>query len=137
MDGREGRGGEGSGRRERGGLEEKDELMEALGALDEDGVITEEVVFDDTSTGTSGSKRTMSASSSIIDGGEYKATHEGEDIATAPTPSHLDLSPDGLDNMDALLAAADEDLGDMNLEDFDDDDDDDDLGDLEAMLNTT
>ena len=119
-------------------VEEKDELMEALGALDADGVITEEVVFDDASTGTSGSKRTMSASSSIVDGGEHNASHEGEDIATAPTSSHLALSSDGLDNIDALLAAADdEDLGDMNLEDFDDDDDDDDLGDLEAMLNTT
>ena len=122
---------------------EKDELMEALGALDADGVITEEVVFDDMSTGTSGSKRTMSAASSIVDGGEGNTFPGGEEEATVrseaqltPTPSQVALSPEGLDDMDALLATADEDLGDVNLEDFDDDDDDD-LGDLEAMLNTT
>jgi len=121
---------------------EKDELMEALGALDEDVVVTEQVVFsDDASADTLGSKRIQSAASSVVDEGEFVTTNEGEESTGTSeaqmvgTRSEVTTLTDGLDDMDALLAAADEDLGDVKLEDFDVEDDED-LGDLEAMLNT-
>jgi tensin len=114
----------------------KDELMEALVALDSDGINIEQIVFDDASTG---SKRTQSAASSVGDAGDLKTTPDpGTDTSEsplAPTPSQVSSTADGLEDMDALLVAADEDLGDMFLEDFDVDDDDG-LDDLEKMLNT-
>lgn len=133
---------------------EKDSLMEALHALDEDEVETEEVVFDDSDAPKSES--TISAetpldSSNAVAKSETDAseatpnetdtpTHESDktivpkQTTPTPVPSQPSSTDDGLEDMDALLADADEDLGDMNLEDFDDDDED--LEDLEAMLNS-
>jgi hypothetical protein len=128
---------------------EKDSLMEALDALDEDETETEEVVFDDSNVPkseiTATETPTDSSALSAAETEDTKATLSEtrtpteEDNKTAskettPAPSQAS-SVDGLEDMDALLAGADEDLGDIDLEDFDDDDDDD-LDDLEAMLNS-
>jgi hypothetical protein len=123
--------------------EEKDSLMEALDALDEDETETEEVIFDD----SNGSKSEALADASAFSAAETEASKANmteshaptEDDKTAskettPAPSQASSADDDLEDMDALLAGADEDLGDINLDDFDDDDDD--LDDLEAMLNS-
>jgi C2 domain of PTEN tumour-suppressor protein len=122
---------------------EKDALMEALGALDDDGVDTEEIVFNDPTSGSDDSKRMESAASSVVDGGEANLPSGSENPGTetsgsklTPAQSQVGSSAEGLEDLDSLLAAADDNLGEMNLEDFDDDDDED-LGDLEAMLNNT
>lgn len=125
----------------------KDALMEALGALDEDVVGTEEVVFDAMEATPSSSQGRDSASSSVIDmSGDVvagtEAPNESASLKDRPdsvgSPGQPLSTDDGLDDMDALLAAADEDLGEMNLDDFEDDGDDDgDLDDLEAMLSST
>ena len=62
-------------------------------------------------------------------------TEKSNDVTTttaAPedSPAMEDLLDDE-DDMDALLASADEDFGDLDLDDFDDDDD---LEDLENLL---
>ena len=124
---------------------EKDSLMEALDALDADDVDTEEVVFDTPSSGDSASQEkpvgevTPGATTSDSTTNTSPTPQVPDDSSAAlskelmPAPSRASSSDDIAD-MDALLASADEDLADMNLDDFDDVDDD--LDDLEAMLKT-
>lgn len=119
---------------------EKDSLMEALGALDDEEVETEEVVFEDTApkASTQPTETTAESPSGAVSTSETAenkpSTAEDSNAAskdTTPAPSRASSTVDGLDDMDALLAATEDDLGDINLDDFDDDED---LGDLEAML---
>lgn len=110
---------------------EKDVLMEALGALDEEDTETEEVVFVEMNSTKTENKPAIQPIESIS---YEEATPEiaAAEVATMESTPAASRASSTLDeDMDALLAGADDDLGDINLEDFDDDDD---LGDLEAML---
>eukprot|EP00934_Nitzschia_sp_Nitz4_P001156 Nitzschia sp. Nitz4//scaffold22_size323478//302476//305917//NITZ4_000590-RA/size323478-processed-gene-0.428-mRNA-1//1//CDS//3329543186//1156//frame0 len=109
---------------------ERDSLMEALDALDEEDIGTEEVVFEDAST-----QNPSVPPSEATSGDEASEAAEGTATPQA-APSSTVTSEIDVADMDALLAAANEDFGDMNLDDLDDLDDDDDLDDLEAMLKT-
>jgi hypothetical protein len=125
---------------------EKDDLMDALNALDdgEEEVHTEEIVFDQGNPTTKPSEASTAAaapdssatSAATTDGPTSEEASNGAaepaaKLESAPVEKADGTSADDLD-MDALLASADEDLGDLNLDDFDDDDDD--LEDLESML---
>jgi hypothetical protein len=133
---------------------QKDSLMDALNALDEDEgpntqhddhPDTEEIVFD-TPAGDSTQKRsaTTEPTAASEDEGGNASTQESQpkDSSTPETANDSAVSQassggDGsqeIDDMDALLAAADEDFGDLDLDGLDDDDDD--LEDLENMLKT-
>jgi hypothetical protein len=131
---------------------QKDDLMDALNALDEgEDAGTEQIVFD---TSTKPVKSFTSPQLTVValapaDGDSSKddakpeettidATSEAEPAKNADEESTSDKqettsTDDDLDDMDALLATADEDLGDFDLDEFDDDDD---LEDLENMLKT-
>jgi len=120
---------------------EKDSLMEALGALDDEDVETEEVVFGDTSSPKTSTEAKENPPEPSADTSDKMPANdenpaEGSSKAaskeTTPVLSQASSTADGVDDMDALLAGTEEDLGDMNLDDFEDDDD---LDDLEAMLN--
>jgi hypothetical protein len=140
----------------------KDSLMEALNALDEDEVPstphkdhpdTEEIVFDTSGEGDSSNnaktafeETTASAPSNDPQGSTSSASQDSQpkesnklETAKEPTPAPSQASSDDalseIDDMDALLASADEDFGDMDLGDFDVDEDDD-LEDLENFLKT-
>ncbi len=110
---------------------EKDMLMEALGALDEDDTETEEVVFEDASATVPANKLDIHLEESTSEQDSAPETATPEEATTDATPVASRTSSTLDEDMDALLAGTDEDLGDIILEDFDDDDD---LGDLEAML---
>lgn len=119
---------------------ERDSLMEALHALDEDEIETEEVVFETPDTETSNNKLEASpfaqdtvtgAGPSEAMAGSAPASEGGSVVSDSKAAQLTASSDDDVDDMDALLAAADENMADMNLEEFDDDDD---LDDLEAML---
>jgi hypothetical protein len=98
----------------------------------------------DTPTGDSTQKRTATTESTAAseDGGGNTRTQEGQpkdsstpETANEPAVSQASSGGDDLqeiEDMDALLAAADEDFGDLDLDGLDDDDDD--LEDLENML---
>jgi tensin len=133
---------------------QKDDLMDALNALDEgEDAGTEQIVFDTISEPV---KSYTSPQPTVVgippaDGDSSKDNGKPEETTTEtmtfsetePTKSADEESTsvkpeiasidDDLDDMDALMATADEDLGDFDLDDFDDDDDDD-LEDLEKML---
>ena len=131
---------------------QKDDLMDALNALDdgEEEDHTEEIVFDQASTSSSKEATPVTpAPTSEATGTTAKTDEAGTDVAVANdsevktenTPVAVEpVSAAGTDadeeieDMDALLASADEDFGDLDLGDFDDDDDD--LEDLESMLAT-
>lgn len=126
---------------------EKDMLMEALDALDHDEAETEEVIFDhptaDNQNKVMEQKQPPPPPTSQVPDSSYvdpanAVVTTTTDNPTTPAETPTEATPVASrtsstldDDMDALLAAADEDLGDINLEDFDEDDD---LGDLEAML---
>lgn len=127
---------------------EKDMLMEALDALDHDEPETEEVVFEHPTHNKNNvleqqnqhpqQPPTSQAQASSTTADPANGTTTTLDNPTIPAETPTEATPVASrtsstleDDMDALLAAADEDLGDINLEDFDDDED---LGDLEAML---
>jgi hypothetical protein len=141
---------------------EKDDLMDALNALDEDEGAhgpheneTEEIVFDTSaSKETSEAKATSDPAFALAPAAEGDAsqdttttppptttttTQPADDSSSKPEPKELTPAPsqasseDDVEDIDAFLASADEDFGDMNLDDFDMDDD---LDDLEAMLKT-
>jgi hypothetical protein len=63
---------------------------------------------------------------------ETEPTKSADEESTSVKPEIASIDDD-LDDMDALLATADEDLGAFEIDDFDDDDD---LEDLENMLKT-
>ncbi|KAG7374429.1 C2 domain containing protein [Nitzschia inconspicua] len=132
----------------------RDSLMDALNALDEDDAAhheadTEEIVFgsvasnssepvfvEDESTPASESTGTGQASAiqtnpEILTVGT-KGESKGADASNGQTAEKS--ASDDIDDMDALLASADEDFGDLDLDGFDDDDDE--LEDLESMLKT-
>jgi hypothetical protein len=140
----------------------KDSLMEALNALDKDEVPsarhndhpdTEEIVFDTSGEGDSSNnaktafeETPASAPSSDAQGSTSNASLDSQpkesnkvETPKEPTPAPSQASSDDalseIDDMDALLASADEDFGDMDLGDFDDDVDDD-LEDLENFFKT-
>ena len=132
----------------------RDSLMDALNALDEDEGpspgAAEEIVFDtiDSSAKTASkpTKPVFNDDTDVAaadDGNQQTEKEKPEEAsATTTTPEDSALLVDDylndIDDMDALLASADEDFGDLDLADFDDDDDDDleDLEDLENMLKT-
>lgn len=133
--------------------------MDALNALDDDegpssptNTETEEIVFDTSGeAGSSDDKKDLiqeipaSVPSSEAQGvtDDFRQDSQPKDskvseTAKEPTPAPSQASSDDnaleeIDDMDALLAAADEDLGDIDLGDFDVDDD---LEDLENFLKT-
>lgn len=137
----------------------KDDLMDALNALDDDegpssptNTETEEIVFDTSGeAGSSDDKKDLiqeipaSVPSSEAQGvtDDFRQDSQPKDskvseTAKEPTSAPSQASSDDnaleeIDDMDALLAAADEDLGDIDLGDFDVDDD---LEDLENFLKT-
>ena len=127
----------------------RDSLMDALNALDEEEGpspgASEEIVFETVdSSGKAASQTTKpvfgdNTDAAIADGGNKQAEKEKPEDASATTtpPEDSALVEDYLneeDDMDALLASADDDdFGDLDLADFDDDDD---LEDLENMLKT-
>lgn len=126
---------------------ERDSLMDALNALDEEEGpsvdTTEEIVFDTVgSSASTASKPTKPIFNDYVgtviadvDKEQVeKENCEGESATTTEpiensTPVEDLLKSD--DDMDALLASADEDFGDLDLADFDDDND---LEDLENLL---
>jgi tensin len=133
---------------------QKDSLMEALNALDEDEgpntqhddhPDTEEIVFE-TPAGdsTQKSSATTEPTAAFEDEGGNTSTQESQpsdsrtpETANEPAVSQASSGGDDLEeieDMDALLSAADEDFGDLDLDGLDDDDDD--LEDLENMLKT-
>jgi len=130
----------------------RDSLMDALNALDEEegpgSGNTEEIVFN--TVGSSSEKASQSKKSAfndvtdaaIFDDAKKEITQsetqtpdesDGTKLAITPLENTTELDDllNGEDDMDALLASADEDFGDLDLADFDDDDD---LEDLENML---
>jgi hypothetical protein len=144
--------------------QEKDSLMEALMALDEDeggstleDLGTEEIVFDHDAVAPIVQPSTsqpeysdpwseIPASAPTTGGDEQQppadliAASTSDITTTNMAPANESTPPanvgDGVDaagsdDIDALLASADEDLGDIDLSAFDDDDD---LDDLENML---
>eukprot|EP00536_Pseudo-nitzschia_multiseries_P009193 jgi/Psemu1/257915/estExt_Genewise1Plus.C_2520002 len=123
---------------------QRDSLMDALNALDEEegqsADITEEIVFDSASISSKHTKPIFDDDSAvaITDVGKEQSEalqteSEGDRATIKPTEgsSAVDDLLNSEDDMDALLASADEDFGDLDLADFDDDDD---LEDLENML---
>jgi len=129
---------------------QRDSLMDALNALDEDegpsSDVVEEIVFsgDDTSDKKSAetTKPVFDTEVAIVVGNEQTKSksieEKSKDInatATAENSIQANQQEDELlqdeDDMDALLASADDDFGDLDLADFDDDDE---LEDLENML---
>lgn len=125
----------------------RDSLMDALNALDEDDVpppgFAEEIVFDtpDTSSQKEPPKPIFNemtdaaiADSGDTDNAEVTAKKSDDVPATTKSAEKSPAVEDLLDDeegIDALLASADEDFGDLDLDDFDDDDD---LEDLENLL---
>jgi len=130
---------------------ERDSLMDALNALDEEEGQgpdrAEEIVFAklDSSSKTDPPKSVFDDRTdvAIADSGKEQPveveTEKPKDAASttaATKPEDSAAEADVLDDedeIDALLASADEDFGDLDLADFDDDDD---LEDLENMLRT-
>lgn len=135
---------------------QRDSLMDALNALDEDEAAhhdadTEEIVFDQSSVAGSqssiepvfvskddGSAAISEASTSeaSMKKSERETPSAGLEDAAASKTNEAGEAPtdtDVADDMDALLATDDEDFGDLDLDGFDDDDD---LEDLESMLKT-
>lgn len=126
---------------------ERDSLMDALNALDEDEgpgpESSEEIVFNthDPSLKTDPPKPIFNDDTDavIADSGneeivQGKMEKSIDATATTPPPEDSAAVEDFLEDeegIDALLASADEDFGDLDLADFDDDDD---LEDLENML---
>ena len=131
----------------------RDSLMDALNALDEDEGpnpdVAEEIVFD---VVVSSTKKSSEATKPIFDDTDVAIVDEDKETesenieersktpeATMPQENSTqvdqqdEILQDEDDDMDALLASADddEDFGDLDLDDFDDDDD---LEDLENML---
>ena len=131
--------------------QKKDDLMDALNALDEgEDAGTEQIVFDTSTEPVMSytSPQPTVAATPPVDGDSSKddakpeettteATSMAEPVKSADEESTsvkqetASTTDDDLDDMDALLATADEDLGDFDLDDFEDDDD---LEDLENML---
>ena len=138
--------------------DKKDDLMEALMALDEDeagmgsGDLTEEIVFESGDSSAPAKTKTaeMPPSSATDSAPEVKSN---DSVDGNPTTSNVDAN-DAVDNepskdsteetakssaadeavdMDSLLNTADEDLGDLDLGDYEDDGE---LEDLENMLKT-
>lgn len=126
----------------------KDDLMEALDALEEDHDFhgTEEVVFDSVTddSATATAKLTQESQTEPVADSSDAPAAVGENSKEEDTTETPALEPvaesvksdagSGIDDMDALLASADEDFGDLDLEGFDDDDDD--IEDLENFLST-
>jgi len=126
---------------------ERDSLMDALNALDEEEGpapdSSEEIVFDthdpSLKTDSPGPIFNDDTDAMIADSGneeivQGKMEKSIDATATTPPPEDSAAVEDVLDDdegIDALLASADEDFGDLDLTDFDDDDD---LEDLENML---
>ena len=128
----------------------RDTLMDALNALDEEEVPgpaqVEEIVFD-TSSGTSATKEppkpifNEETDAEIANSSEEEKVTKATDpttttaaTTTTPPPEETTLSEDLFDDdegFDALLASAEDDFGDLDLDDFDDDGD---LEDLENLL---
>lgn len=111
---------------------QKDSLMEALHALDD--IDTEEIVFDNTPP----VKAEPIPETTLVEPKTLESDTSRKDLlfnadttSEEATPVPSQTSSDNIDELDALLASADADLADMNLDDFDVDDD---LDDLEAML---
>jgi len=128
----------------------RDSLMDALNALDEEegpsSGSAEEIVFDtlDSSSKIDPPKpifndQTDTVVARSVNEEAIQAKTE-KSIEATTTPISLEESPafedflDDEEGIDALLASADEDFGDLDLADFDDDDD---LEDLENMLKTS
>lgn len=121
-------------------IPEKDSLMEALNALDNDekelnSAETEEIIFFDT-----GSDVVVKASSQMepaASSNKDEPTGGNETPVTANSANDLleDIDNDDLADMDALLASVEDDIEGVDLEGFDDNDD---LGldDFENMLNS-
>ena len=132
---------------------ERDSLMDALNALDEDesptSDDTEEIVFD---IGNSSAEKVTEITKPVFNDEDIAITDNKKqtseiniddetsknenstasaEISSQASQQEETISQDDED-MDALLASADEDFGDLDLTDFDDDDDD--LEDLENML---
>mmetsp|Transcript_24461 Transcript_24461/g.67593 ORF Transcript_24461/g.67593 Transcript_24461/m.67593 type:complete len:121 (+) Transcript_24461:2111-2473(+) len=118
--------------------------MDALNALDEEegqnAYITEEIVFDSASTASKPTKPIFDDDTAvaIADVGkdeseilEMKSDGESGTAKATEDSATVDDLLNTEDDMDALLASADEDFGDLDLADFDDDDD---LEDLENLL---
>ena len=144
---------------------EKDSLMDALNALDEDELEhagdlgTEEIVFGDeaqkqqssgqdpfsdaAATANTGTRSEVEAATATSSEQNPPSTTESgvstSDVGGDETATNGDTNSSALDtasdDMDALLASADEDLGDIDLGEYDDDDDGD-LEDLEKLLST-
>jgi hypothetical protein len=132
---------------------ERDSLMDALNALEEDeghhADDTEEIVFADSDTSppinvTEGSDQSAPIFASMDKNVEDVNQSGSEAFQTEVSVALSENEAGGssqhgkvemceVDDMDALLASADEDFGDLDLADFDDDDD---LEDLENMLKT-
>lgn len=122
----------------------RDSLMDALNALDEEEAAgSEEIVFDtlDPSLKKDPPKPIFNdkTDAAIADCGDEEFVQDKVDksinttTTTAPPveSSAIDDLLNDDEGIDALLASADEDFGDLDLDDFDDDDD---LEDLENML---
>jgi hypothetical protein len=113
----------------------KDDLMEALDALDEDEYRgTEEIVFDSApaSVVTKSSQEALDASGK--DGSQEDENDEEAETSTPTAVAESVKSDSNIDDMDALLASADEDLGGLDFDGLDDDDAD--IEDLENFLKT-
>jgi tensin len=123
---------------------QRDSLMDALNALDEDEgahreADMEEINFEPPTDGQSTSPIFSDGVAFLSETSAPKPEQKSSDInAEQPSKEVQTLreakeSPsDDLDDMDDLLAVADEDFGDLNLGDFDDDNDD--IEDLESLL---
>eukprot|EP00980_Cylindrotheca_fusiformis_P017585 scaffold5517_cov135-Cylindrotheca_fusiformis.AAC.15 len=120
---------------------EKDSLMDALNALDQDSdeIVNESVAKSETKEqGKEVSAKTNSAKTVEKEGSaDVSIAGSGDDssnvISSANEEKDIPGPDDDVDDMDALLASVDGDFGDVDLAGFDDDDD---LGldDLEDML---
>jgi hypothetical protein len=130
---------------------QRDSLMDALNALDEDEAAnhelqSEEIVFGNHSASGSqtpvfvmmddGSTAALEAKAGHESAGQSKPKSASAEPEDAPTYKEADAAPQDnvVDDMDTLLATADEDFGDLDFDGLDGDDDD--LEDLESMLKT-
>jgi hypothetical protein len=138
---------------------QRDSLMDALNALDEDegpvstteaDLDTEEIVFDDghgdatkvadvPPLGEAGTVQDTKDKTEPSEQSTVVAMKESSKASNSESSGGVDTASSNIDSladdMDELLALStgDEDFGDMDLADFDDDDD---MDDLEAMLKT-
>lgn len=112
----------------------KDALMEELDALDEDEQDVEEITFDSDKEELVAMSAFAKESSSTLEADGN--TGQGTQVSVSDDGGEETNSDEAL-NMDDLLASTGDEIGEMNLDDFEMDEDDlGDLDDLEAMLNT-